>query len=73
MARRWEDSDDKERGAASAPHTGLVRVPLAVMKHHDQMLLGRKGFTSFTVPYNSSSAKAVRAGTHTGQGPGARN
>jgi hypothetical protein len=34
--------------------------------------LGRKGFISLKVPYNSSSSKAVKAGTHTGQKPGGR-
>lgn len=73
MARKWEDSNDKERGAASVPDTGLLRLSLAVMKHHSQKQKGRKGFISPTVPYNRSSAKAMRAGTHTGQGPGARS
>jgi hypothetical protein len=33
----------------------------------------RKVFISLIVPYNSSSSKAVRAGTQTGQEPGGRN
>jgi hypothetical protein len=37
------------------------------MKHHDQSTLGREGFISPTVPYNSSSSKVVRTGTQAGQ------
>lgn len=43
------------------------------MKHPDQSKLGRTGFILLRGPYNSSSSKPVRAGTHTGQKPGDRN
>ena len=42
---------------------------ITVIKHHDQNKIGVESW-SLTVPYNSSSSKAVRAGTHTGQEPG---
>ena len=52
----------------------LVRVTIAVMKHQDKKSnLEREGFVSFTVSYNCSSSKALRAGTHIGWEPGARN
>jgi hypothetical protein len=35
--------------------------------------LGRKGFISLTVPQNSPSSNAVRAGTQAGQEPGVRS
>ena len=53
--------------------TVLVRFTDAVMKHHDQKLLGEKGFISLTVPYNSSSSKGMGAGTQAGQEPGGRS
>jgi len=36
-------------------------VTTAVMKHHGQKQLGEERVISLTVPYNSSSSKAVRA------------
>ena len=51
----------------------LVRVSIAVLKHHDQSNLGRKGFTSRTILCNSSSSKEVRARTQTGQESGSRS
>ena len=42
----------------------LVRVSIAVTKHHDQKSkLGRKGFILLTLPHWSSLLKEVRAGT----------
>jgi hypothetical protein len=49
----------------------LIRFSIAVMKHHDQKQLGKKGFILLT-PHNSS-LKAVRAGTQAGQEPGGRS
>ena len=49
--------------------TVFVRVTIAVIETMTKSKLGRKGFISHTVPYNSSS-KAARAGTQAGQDPG---
>jgi hypothetical protein len=38
----------------------LVRVTVAVMKHHDQNNLGREEFIWLMLPYHSSSSKKVR-------------
>ena len=38
----------------------LVRVTIAVMKHHDQDKLKRKGLIFLTAPYSSSLSKAVK-------------
>lgn len=37
------------------------------MKHDGQKQVGEEGFMSLTVPYNSSSSKAVRSGTQAGR------
>ena len=39
-----------------------VRVPIAVMKDHDQSNLRRKGFIWLTLPHHCSSLKEVRTG-----------
>ena len=49
----------------------LVRVPVTMMKLHDQKQLGRKGFIWLTLLHHSSSSKEIRAGIHTGLKPGA--
>jgi hypothetical protein len=49
----------------------LVRVTIAVMKHHDPKHLGAKGLISLTVSYNKSASKAVRAEMHKGRNLGA--
>jgi hypothetical protein len=41
----------------------LVRVSVAVMKHHDQSNLGRKGFILLTLPHHSPLLKEAKAGT----------
>ena len=53
--------------------TVLVRVTIAVMKHHDQGNLGKKGFIQLTLPYHCSSSKEVRTGTQTWQEPAGRS
>ena len=42
-------------------------VSIAVVKHHDQSKLGRKGFIQLRLPHLSSSPKEVRARTQAGQ------
>jgi hypothetical protein len=49
------------------PMSVLVKVTIAVMKHHDQNNLGRKGFIWLTLPHHCSSWKEVGTGTKTGQ------
>jgi hypothetical protein len=52
----------------------LVRVAVAVMKHHDQRRnMGRKRFIWLTFVHHSLLSKEVRAGTHAGQEPGDRS
>jgi hypothetical protein len=50
-----------------------LRVSIAVVKHHDESNLERKGFIQLTLPYHCSSLKEFRTGTHTGQDPGDRS
>lgn len=47
------------------------RLIVAVMKHHDQRNLGRKGLILVTLPQDSSSLEEVSTGTQTEQDPGA--
>lgn len=47
----------------------FFRVTLAVVKRHDQSCLRRKWLTWLTLPYQSSSLKAVRRETQSGQQP----
>jgi len=47
--------------------TVLVRITIAVMKHHDQSNLRRKGLTGLTLPHCSPSLKEIRTRTQTGQ------
>jgi len=51
----------------------LLRVTIAVIKHHDQSNLGRKGSIWLTLPYHCSSMKEIRTGTQTGQESGGRS
>lgn len=54
-------------------HWTCLRISEAVMKYCATNNLMGKRFISLTVPYNSSSPKAVRAGTQTAQEPGGRS
>jgi hypothetical protein len=47
-------------------HLSFLGLPVAGIKRHSQRQLGKKGFTPFTLGYNSSSPKAVREITETG-------
>jgi hypothetical protein len=40
----------------------LVRVSVAVIKHHDRRNMGMKGFISVILPYHRSSSEEVRTG-----------
>lgn len=51
----------------------LVRFTIAVMKHHNQNNLGRRGFIWLTHPHHSSSSEEVRAGTQAEQVSGGRS
>jgi hypothetical protein len=51
----------------------LVRVAMAVMKHHDQSTLEREGLIRLLLPQHCSSLKEIRTGTQTEQEPGGRN
>lgn len=51
----------------------LVRITMAMMKHHDHKQVGRRGFTQLTLPHHSPSLKEVKAGTQTGPEPGGRS
>ena len=53
--------------------TVLVRVTIAVMKHHDLKQAGRTRFISLKLLHCSPSLKDVRAGTHAGQESGDRS
>lgn len=55
---------------ADNPH---LRVPTAVVKHHDQSKLGRKFSLQLVFPQYSFSLKEVRAGTATMQDLGDRS
>ena len=44
------------------PISVLVRVTIAMMKHHDQNNLERKGFIWLTFPHHCSSSKKVGTG-----------
>ena len=46
-------------------HLVLVRVSIAVVKHHGQSKLGRKGLILLTLPRHCSSLKEVRTGAQT--------
>ena len=48
-------------------------VSIAMMEHHDQSNIGKKGFIWLTLLHHSSSSKAVRTGTQTGQEPRGRS
>jgi hypothetical protein len=48
----------------------IVRVTNTVIKHHEQINLGRKGFIRHSLPTHCSSLKEVRKGTETWQEPG---
>jgi hypothetical protein len=50
-----------------------VRVPTAVMKHHDHRKVRRKGFIHLTLPHHCSTPKEVRTETQAGQEPGGRS
>jgi hypothetical protein len=52
---------------------GLVRLSIAVMKHHGQSNLDKTGFIWIMLPHCCSSLKEVRTGTQTLQEPGGRN
>jgi hypothetical protein len=41
-------------------------VTIAVMKHHEQSNLGRKGFIQLTFPHHNLSSKEVGIGTQAG-------
>ena len=43
----------------------VVSVIVTVMEHHDQRILGRKGF--IWLPHHYLAFKEARTGTHTGQ------
>jgi hypothetical protein len=47
----------------------LVGVTIAVMKHHDQSNLRRKGLISLIVLYNSSLSIAVKGSNSSRAGP----
>jgi hypothetical protein len=49
----------------------VVSVIVTVMEHHDQRILGRKGF--IWLPHHYLAFKEARTGTHTGQEPGGRS
>lgn len=57
------------RGTDTKYTSIIVRVTVALMKHHDQKQPGKEDVISLAVPQNRSSSKAVRAGTHPGQEP----
>ena len=59
--------------SSRGPTPFLVRVTIAVMKHHDQKQLGEKRVFMLTVSYNGLSSKAVRTETHIGHEPGGRS
>jgi hypothetical protein len=59
---------------ASDSHRNVyVRVTIAVIIHHDQSNLGKRGFIWLTLPHHCSSSTEVRKGTQTGQEPGGRS
>ena len=41
----------------------LIRISIAVMKHHNKSNLGRKVFLSLTLPHHSPSLKEAKAGS----------
>ena len=45
-------------------------VAAAVMEHHDQSNLGRKGFVQLSLSHHTSPSKEVRTGAQAGQEPG---
>ena len=51
----------------------FIWVSVAVMKHHEQSNLGRKGFLWLALPQHCSSSKEVKTGTQVGQEPGGRS
>ena len=54
--------------------SALVRVTIAVMKHHDQkQSWRRKGLFAFHFPDCDPSLKEARTGIQVGQEPGGRN
>ena len=61
--RKWL----KHKGAA------LVRITIAVMKHHNQRQLGEERVYLAYTSISLFILKEVRTGTHTGQEPGDRN
>lgn len=63
--------EGKDSVPESNSKCALVRV--AVMKHHDQRNVGRRGFLWLTLPGNSASLRELSAVTQAGQEPGARN
>lgn len=57
-------------GTRSLSLTALVRVSIAVTKHHDLRNLGQEGFSQLMLPHHNSSWKEVRIGAQARQGPG---
>jgi hypothetical protein len=53
--------------------TVFVRVSIAVMKHHDQRNLAKKGLKWLTLTHRNPYQNEVRAGTQAGQEPGGRS
>lgn len=45
----------------------LARVLIAVVKHHDQRNLGRKGVIWLMFPCHCSASKKIKTGTQTGK------
>lgn len=53
--------------------TVLIRVSIAVMRHHDKNKLGREGLIQLTLPHHCLLLKEVRTGTQAEQEPGGRS
>lgn len=64
---------NEEKTVKTGTQAVLVRVAIAVPKHHDQSKLGRKGFIWLTLPHHSPSRKEVRTGTQAEQKRGGRS
>jgi hypothetical protein len=62
------------RGQHCTPfHPILDRVSIAVIKHHDQSNLERKGFIWLALAYHHSTSKKDRTETLTGEEHGGRS
>jgi hypothetical protein len=53
--------------------TVFTKVTVAVMKHHDQSHLRKKGFIRSMLHLHCVSLREVGTGTQTGQGPAGRS